>query len=45
MTEVLAFNKWSTEGIKIEDPGLQRYVNLKARLVPKTGAKYAGNTL
>ncbi len=40
--EVLAFNKWSSEGIKIEDPGLQKYVNLQARLVPKTGAKYAG---
>ncbi|MBW2978842.1 30S ribosomal protein S7, partial [Candidatus Woesearchaeota archaeon] len=41
-TEVLAFNKWSTQGIKIEDPGLIDYINLQSRLVPKTGAKYAG---
>jgi small subunit ribosomal protein S7 len=42
MTVVLAFNRWSAEGIKVEDPGLQRYVNLEPRFVPKTGAKYAG---
>ncbi|MBD3361857.1 30S ribosomal protein S7 [Candidatus Woesearchaeota archaeon] len=41
-SEVLAFNKWSTEGIKIMDPGLKDYINLQSRLVPKTGAKYAG---
>ena len=40
---ILAFNKWSAEGIKITDPGLDRYINLDTRLVPKTGARYAGN--
>jgi len=40
---VLAFNKWATEGIKVEDPGLGRYIALEPRLVPKTGARYAGN--
>ena len=40
--DILAFNKWSMAGIKIEDPGLQRYVTLDPRMVPKTGAKYAG---
>ena len=39
---VLAFNKWSTEGIKVEDPGLERYICLEPRIVPKTGARYAG---
>ena len=39
----LVFNKWGTEDIKIEDPGLERYLSLEPRLVPKTGAKYAGN--
>ena len=43
MDEVKAFNKWSVEGIKVEDPGLVKYVNLNARIVPKTGARYAGN--
>ncbi len=40
--EVKAFNRWSTEGIKIEDPGLKKYIQLEPRIVPKTGAKYAG---
>ena len=39
---ILAFNKWDTEGIKIEDPGIIDYINLKTTLVPKTGARYAG---
>ena len=42
MTELLAFNKWSTAGIVVEDPGLKNYIQLQARIVPKTGAKYAG---
>jgi len=39
---VLAFHKWSVEGIKVIDAGLIRYVNLEPRFVPKTGARYAG---
>ncbi len=39
---VLAFNKWSVDGIKVEDPGLQRYLCIEPRVVPKTGARYAG---
>jgi len=42
MTEVLAFNKWSTSGIGVDDQGLVRYINLEPRVVPKTGARYAG---
>lgn len=42
MVEIKAFNKWSTAGIKVEDPGLVNYINLEARFVPKTGARYAG---
>jgi small subunit ribosomal protein S7 len=38
-----AFNRWDTEGIKIQDPGLVKYVNLEPTIVPKTGARYAGN--
>ena len=40
---VLAFNKWSTEGIGVDDPGLQRYINISPRIVPRSGAKHAGN--
>jgi small subunit ribosomal protein S7 len=40
--EILAFNRWSTKGISVEDPGLQRYISVAPRIVPKTGARYAG---
>lgn len=40
---VEAFNKWSVDGISVEDPGLQAYVNLDPRIVPRSGAKHAGN--
>jgi len=42
MSEIKAFGKWSVEGIKVEDKGLVNYINLEPRLVPKTGARYAG---
>jgi small subunit ribosomal protein S7 len=40
---IKAFNKWSTEEIKVEDPGLVKYISLKAKIVPRTGARYAKN--
>ncbi|MBI2650024.1 30S ribosomal protein S7 [Candidatus Woesearchaeota archaeon] len=43
MTEIKAFNRWSMEGIKVDDLGLQPYITLKPRIVPRTGARYAGN--
>ncbi|MCH8329342.1 MAG: 30S ribosomal protein S7 [Nanoarchaeota archaeon] len=42
-TQIKAFNKWSVEGIKVDDPGLERYITLTPRIVPKTGARYAKN--
>lgn len=33
------FNKWGTEEIKVEDPGLKRYINLSPILVPRTGGR------
>ncbi len=39
---VLVFNKWDVDGIKVNDLGLQRYITLDSRFVPKTGARYAG---
>ena len=41
MSEVKAFNKWDTNGITINDPGLVGYINLDAKIIPKTGARYA----
>ena len=43
MSVIKAFNRWGTEGIKIDDPGLKGYITIKPRIVPKTGARYAKN--
>ncbi len=43
MSEILAFNKWDCSEIKVEDPGLIRYISVKPNIVPRTGARYAGN--
>lgn len=43
MSDIKAFNRWSLEGIKVDDQGLQPYITLEPRIVPKTGARYAGN--
>ena len=43
MNQIKAFNKWSVEGIKVEDQGLVNYITLEPRIVPKTGARYIGN--
>lgn len=39
MSEILAFNKWSTSQIQVIDPGLKRYINLEPKIVPRTGGK------
>lgn len=39
--DVKVFNRWSTEGINVNDPGLVNYITLKPRIMPKTGARYA----
>tara|TARA_Y100000310_G_C20502464_1_gene724692 strand:- start:396 stop:995 length:600 start_codon:yes stop_codon:yes gene_type:complete len=43
MSEIKFFNRWSAEGITVEDPGLINYISLAPRILPKTGARYAGN--
>jgi len=42
-SQIKAFNRWDTEGIKVDDPGLKDYISIKPRIVPKTGARYAKN--
>lgn len=43
MSEVKFFNRWGTEGIVVTDLGLKDYITISPRIVPKSGAKYAGN--
>lgn len=39
---IKAFNRWDTEGIKVLDPGIVDYITKEPKIVPKTGARYAG---
>ena len=43
MSDIKFFNRWTTEGVKVEDIGLQKYLTLDPKIMPKTGARYAGN--
>ena len=43
MSDVKFFNRWSAEGVKVEDAGLVSYLTIKPKILPKTGARYAGN--
>jgi small subunit ribosomal protein S7 len=38
---ILAFNRWSTEGITILDPGLKDYINLEPRIIPSSSGRNA----
>jgi small subunit ribosomal protein S7 len=38
---VLVFNRWSVEGITVNDPGLKAYISVEPRVVPRTGGKNA----
>lgn len=40
---ILAFNKWDCSDISVQDPGLKKYLCVQPVIVPRTGAKYAGN--
>ena len=44
MSEIKAFNSWGAEGISVDDAGLQAYITVQPRIVPKTGAMYAGKS-
>tara|TARA_Y100000310_G_C20633854_1_gene790120 strand:- start:393 stop:992 length:600 start_codon:yes stop_codon:yes gene_type:complete len=43
MVDIKCFNRWSMEGVKVQDLGLQKYLTLAPKILPKTGARYAGN--
>ncbi len=43
MSEVKFFNRWDTDGVEVSDPGLRVYITLQPKILPKTGARYAGN--
>ena len=43
MSDVLVFNKYTTDGIEVKDPGLKPYIGLQAKVLPKPSGRYAGN--
>jgi len=43
MVELKFFNRWDSKDVKVKDLGLRSYITLEPRIVPKTGARYAGN--
>jgi len=34
------FNRWDTDGVKINDQGLVRYISVAPRIMPKTGNRF-----
>jgi len=40
---MLLFDKWDFNGVKVEDPGLVKYINLRPVLVPRTFGRYRGD--
>jgi len=41
MSEIKIFGKWSVEGIKTSDVGLQRYINIEPVIIPRSGGRHA----
>ena len=41
MSKIMLFDKWDTEGVKVEDPGLVNYINLKPVVIPKSFGRYS----
>ncbi len=39
MDKILLFNRWDVSGVKVNDPGLKRYVNVRPFIVPKSSGK------
>lgn len=42
MAELKVFNRWSTTGINVADPGIRDYINLNPIIVPRTGSRNIG---
>lgn len=41
--DIKIFNRWDTSNVVVSDSGLARYINVDPIIIPKTGARYAGN--
>jgi small subunit ribosomal protein S7 len=43
MVDIKFFNRWSAQGVSVTDNGLVNYITINPKIMPKTGARYAGN--
>jgi small subunit ribosomal protein S7 len=43
MSDIKYFDRWGVEDVVVTDLGLKNYITFEPRIIPKTGAKYAGN--
>jgi small subunit ribosomal protein S7 len=43
MADLQFFNRWSADGVTVQDVGLIKYMSIQPKMMPKTGARYAGN--
>lgn len=43
MSDIKFFNRWTAEGVTVQDRGLAPYLTIEPKFIPKTGARYAGN--
>lgn len=41
MEDIKIFDKWNTKEVKPSDIGLEKYINLEPRFVPRSGGRYA----
>lgn len=39
--EIKLFGRWSYNGVKVNDPGLERYINLKPVIIPRTCGRFS----
>lgn len=39
---IKAFNRWEVAGVSVSDPGIVDFITIEPKIVPKTGARYAG---
>ena len=42
MNDIKLFNRWDTSAIKVIDPGLQDYINIRPIMIPRTGGRNIG---
>ncbi|MSR86153.1 30S ribosomal protein S7 [Candidatus Woesearchaeota archaeon] len=42
MSDIKIFNRWDTSAIKVVDPGLQDYINIRPIMIPRTGGRNVG---